>query len=109
MTEQLAGQPGEPIAEALQFRGALSDLSDGMRSSLVHTNGWVEFAERLAALISELPTRRRQALVMLLFALSQRMLTPDQADAWIACHDVDGDEGVEELISWLRGFRPPDG
>jgi len=66
-------------------------------------------SERLAALISGLPTRRRQALVMLIFALSQRMLTPEQADEWIDTHDVDSDEGVEALIGWLRQFPAPEG
>ena len=44
---------------------------------------------------------------MLLFALSERMTTPDDANAWIGSHDLDEDEGVEELIAWLRQLRPP--
>jgi hypothetical protein len=87
----------------------LTDLSATMRSPTVRAAGWVDFAERLAALISELPTRRRQALVMLLFALSQHLLTSDQADAWIAGHDVDRDQGVEDLIAWLRQVPPSAG
>jgi hypothetical protein len=60
----------------------------------------------LAALIVGLPARRRQALVMLLFALSERMITPDDANAFIAAHDLDQDQGVEEMISWLRALDP---
>jgi hypothetical protein len=89
------------------FRSFLAELADGKRWELLRTDGWEEFAERLAALIVKLPGRRRQALVMLLFALSERMITPDEANAWIAGHDLDSDEGVEEMISWLRVLRPP--
>ncbi len=99
-------EEGEGGRSAAEFRSVLADLSGGMRSSLADADDWVEFAERLGALISELPPRRRQALVMLMFALSQRIVTPDQADAWISAHDVDGDDGVEALIGWLRQFRP---
>ena len=91
------------------FRAFLSQLADGHRWELLRTEGWEDFAERLSSLIADLPPRRRQALVMLLYALSERMLTPDEANVWIADHDMDSDEGVEEMIAWLRGRwpRPP--
>jgi hypothetical protein len=89
------------------FRSFLSELADGRRWELLRTEGWEDFAERLSGLIVNLPPRRRQALVMLLFALSERMVHPDEANAWIAGHDMDSDEGVEEMIAWLRGRREP--
>jgi len=87
------------------FRAFLSELADGQRWELLRTEGWEDFAERLSSLIADLPPRRRQALVMLLYALSERMLTPDEANVWIADHDMDSDEGVEDMIAWLRGRR----
>lgn len=89
------------------FRSLLSELADGKGWQLIRTTGWQDFAERLSSLIVSLPPRRRQALVMLLFALSERMLTPDEAKEWIAAHDMDDDSSVEALIRWLRGLRPP--
>jgi hypothetical protein len=90
------------------FRSFLAELADGARWQLIRAHGWEEFAERLANLIVGLPARRRQALVMLLFALSERMITPDDANTWIRAHDLDDDEGVEEMITWLRLLDPPD-
>lgn len=89
------------------FREILGELADGKRWALLRADGWEEFSERLASIIVMLPPRRRQALVMLLFALSERMITPDHVEAWMAEHDVDADDGVEEMIGWLRRFRPP--
>ena len=89
------------------FRAFLAELSDGKRWTLLRSDGWDEFTERLSTIIVELPPRRRQALVMLLFALSERMLTPDDANAWIVSHDLEGEEGVELMIKWLRTFQPP--
>jgi hypothetical protein len=71
------------------------------------TDGWEEFSERLANLIVTLPPRRRQALVMLLFALSERMITPEATNAWMADHDVATDDGLKAMIAWLRQLRPP--
>jgi hypothetical protein len=89
------------------FRLFLAELADGKRWELIRTDGWEEFSERLADLIVTLSPRRRQALVMLLFALSERMITPDVANAWIADHDLGTDQGLEAMIAWLRRFRPP--
>src|ERR1700728_4221783 len=88
------------------FRAFLAELADGKRWQLIRTEGWEDFTERLADLIVVLPPRRRQALVMLLFALSERMIDPDDANAWISQHDLESDEGIEEMISWLRHLHP---
>lgn len=66
-----------------------------------------DFAQRLSDIIVELPPRRRQALIMLLFALIYEQLTPDDAEAWLDDHDVDSADGIEAMISWLRQFRSP--
>jgi hypothetical protein len=99
----MSGQGQDP------FRDFLAELADGKRWELLRTDGWEEFSERLATLIVELPARRRQALVMLLFALSERMTTPDVVNEWIAGHDLDDDKGIEALIGWLRDLRPQGG
>ena len=89
------------------FQDFLAELADGQRWQLIRSKGWEDFTERLARLIVDLVPRRRQALVMLLFALSERMLTPEDANRWIADHDLHRDETVEDMISWLRSLRPP--
>jgi hypothetical protein len=43
---------------------------------------------------------------MLLFALTDELVSPDDVQAWIADHDVDSEDGVEAMIAWLRQFRP---
>lgn len=88
------------------FAEFVAELSDGKRWALLQAEGWDEFVERLSQLVSDLAPRRRQALMMLLFALVYEQLTPDDAKDWVAEHDVDSDEGVETMISWLRQFRP---
>jgi hypothetical protein len=89
------------------FKAFLSELADGKRWELLRADGWEEFTERLASLIVELSPRRRQALVMLLFALSERMTTPDKANDWIAGHNLDSEDDIEAMIAWLRELRPP--
>jgi hypothetical protein len=93
--------PADPFAEFV------AELSDGKRWKLVRADGWDDFIERLSELIVNLPSRRRQALMMLLFALVYEQLTPEVAKEWLDEHDVDSDEGIEALIFWLRRFRPP--
>ncbi|MGI8491230.1 MAG: hypothetical protein ACR2KC_00435 [Acidimicrobiales bacterium] len=97
----MAGTDGDP------FHDFLTEMADGQRWKLARAHGWEDFSKRLSELIVKLAPRRRQALVMLLLALSENMLTPEDANEWISAHDVDGDEGVEEMITWLRQFRPP--
>jgi hypothetical protein len=90
------------------FGSVLAEIADGRRWALLRADGWDDFIERLSNLIAELPVRRRQALMMLLFALAYDQLTPDDAKAWLDDHDVSGDDGLESMISWLRRFRPPE-
>lgn len=94
-------------SEPDSFAEFIAELSDGKRWALVRADGWEEFIERLSNLIADLDVRRRQALMMLLFALLYEQLTPDDAKAWLDDHDVDSDEGLDLIISWLRQFRPP--
>lgn len=93
--------PPDPFAEFI------AELADGKRWALVRADGWDEFITRLSDLIAVLPARRRQALMMLLFALVYEQLTPDAAKAWLDDHDMDSDAGIEAMIAWLRAFRPP--
>lgn len=93
--------PPDPFSEFL------ADLSDGKRWALVRAEGWDDFVQRLSDLVIELPARRRQALMMLLFALVYEQITPEDARQWCDEHEVDTDEGIERMISWLRQFRPP--
>jgi hypothetical protein len=93
--------PPDPFGEII------AEMSDGHRWALVRAEGWDDFIERLSDLIADLPPRRRQALMMLLFAIVYEQLSPDDAKEWIDAHDVDTDLGIEAMISWLRQFRPP--
>jgi hypothetical protein len=89
------------------FGEILAEVVDGRRWALVRAHGWDEFIERLSSLIADLPVRRRQALMMLLFAMAYEQLTPEDATEWLADHDVADQDGIETMISWLRQFRPP--
>src|ERR1700737_4569554 len=95
------GGDGNPFMEFL------AELSDGQRWKLTRSEGWDDFVERVSQIIGDLPLRRRQMLVMLLFALTEELVSPDEVQVWMADHDVDTDEGVEAMIVWLRQFRPP--
>jgi len=89
------------------FAQFVAELSDGKRWSLLRAEGWDDFIQRLSDLIGDLPPRRRQALMMLLFALAYEQLTPDEAKAWFDDHEVDSEAGLDQMIAWLRQFRPP--
>jgi hypothetical protein len=91
------------------FVEVMTELSDGLRWKLSRADGWDEFVDRLSRLLPELSLRRRQAVIMLLFALTEKILTPDQLAAWLADHDATSDAGLEEFLGWLRGFRLPGG
>jgi len=91
------------------FAAFVAELADGQRWTLLRAEGWDDFVERLTTLIAELEPRRRQVLVMLLFALVDQQLTPEEAKAYVDAHDIDSDEGVEAMVAWLRGFRPSPG
>jgi hypothetical protein len=84
----------------------LAELADGQRWQLARSEKWDDFVERVSRVIGDLPLRRRQVLVMLLFALSDGLLSSEELQAWMADRDVDSDEGVEAMIAWLRQFRP---
>src|SRR5689334_14009461 len=96
------------VAEAAEnpFAELVTELADGQRRSLLRAEGWDDFVARLATLIGRLEPLRRQALVMLLFALVDRQLDPDGARVWLEDHDIDSDEGLREMVAWLRRFRP---
>ena len=83
----------------------MNELADGQRWRLARSEGWDDFVERVSRVIGDLPLRRRQALVMLLFALTDDLVSPEELHL-AAGRDVDSDEGVEAMIAWLRQFRP---
>ncbi len=85
----------------------IAEVCDGERWAVLRADRWDDFVARLSDVVVELPTRRRQALIMLLFALAYDRLTPGAAKAWLDAHDLDSDDGIEAMISWLRPFRPP--
>jgi hypothetical protein len=86
----------------LQFA---AEIADGERWKVIRADGWEDMQVRLAEAMEELPVRRRQALIMLLFALVEQFVTPEDVRDWTAAHDLSGDDGVEALIAWLRQAR----
>lgn len=82
-----------------------TELADGERWKVLRAKGWEDFERRLAETVGDLPVRRRQALIMLLFALVEEMVDPAAVREWMEGHDVSTDEGVEEIVRWLRGLR----
>ena len=95
------------MGELDPFGQLITELCDGKRWALLRAEGWDDFVERLSDVVVRLPPRRRQALMMLLFALLYNQLTPDVAREWLAGNDADSEDGLEAMISWLRRFRPP--
>lgn len=89
------------------FGPLITELCDGKRWALLRSEGWDDFVARLTDVVVQLPPRRRQALMMLLFAFLYDELTPDMAREWLAGNNADSEEGLEAMISWLRRFRPP--
>lgn len=85
----------------------MTELSDGKRWRLARADGWDEFIEQLSRLLSDLPLRRRQALIMLLFALTEKLLEPEDLTVWLADHDATTEKGLDQFLTWLRGFRAP--
>lgn len=98
---------GEPAENP--FAAFVAELADGARWTLLRAEGWDDFVDRLTNLIVDLEPRRRQALIMLLFALVDGQLRPEDAAAYLDDHDVDSDEGLAAMIRWLRQFRPRPG
>jgi len=89
------------------FDDLLTQLSDGARWKVLSGNGRAEFAERLSAEIVELEPRRRQAVLMCLFALLAMNLDPDQLARYLDGRDMSQDAEVEALIAWLRENYDP--
>jgi hypothetical protein len=82
-----------------------TDFADGERWRLLRARGWDDFVERLANTVGDLPPRRRQALMMLLFVLVEGLADPADVRDWLEGHDIRTDAGVEQIIAWLRGLR----
>lgn len=89
------------------FDDLLAQLSDGARWKVLSGDGRAEFAERLTREIVELEPRRRQAIIMCLFALLAMNLEPDELAVYLAGRDMSRDEEVEALIAWLRENYDP--
>jgi hypothetical protein len=90
------------------FRTLLAEFSDGERWKLIRAEGWDDFVERLSQSIAELPIRRRQALLMMLLAMSDGNLRPEAVDTYLAGRNMEEDAEVDALIDWLHQFRPHD-
>jgi hypothetical protein len=90
------------------FRDFVAELGDGQKWALIQAKGWEEFVERLATQIVELAPNRRAALLMMLMVMAEGRLTPEELEARLAGHDLEDDAAVDELLAWLRTFRPDD-
>lgn len=88
------------------FADLLSDLCDGERWKLIRAEEWDDFVVRLANLIEGLPVRRRQAILMMLLAMSDGNLEPEQLASYLHGRNMDDDAEVDALIQWLHQFRP---
>lgn len=101
---QVASLPllSDPVDPFLDFA---TQFADGERWRLLRAQGWEDFQERLAEAIGDLPVRRRQALMMLLFSLVEGFVDPADVADWLSSHDVTSDDQVEATIVWLRQRR----
>jgi hypothetical protein len=88
-----------------EFFEFATEFADGERWRLLRADGWDDFEQRLASTLGDLPVRRRQALVMLLLSLVEELVSPAEVRRWMDDHDVSSDEGIEQLIGWLRQRR----
>ena len=82
-----------------------AEFADGERWKLLRAEGWEDFQARLAEVVGDLPVRRRQALMMLLYSLVEETVDPAQVRDFLDVHDVSTDDGIEDLIAWLRQKR----
>ncbi len=96
-------QPSEDRIDA--FFEFATEFADGERWKLLRAEGWEDFEQRLAVTVAELPVRRRQALIMLLFSLVEEMTSPADVREWMGENNVSTDDGIEALIAWLRRRR----
>jgi hypothetical protein len=87
------------------FMEFTAEFADGERWKLVQADGWEDFQRRLAEAVGEFSVRRRQALMMLLFALVEGFVQPGDVREFMEAHDLTSDQGVEEVIAWLRERR----
>jgi hypothetical protein len=92
----------DPVDAFLEFA---SEFADGERWRLLRSQNWEDFQERLAEVVGDLPVRRRQALMMLLFALIEGFVDSDAFAGWMLGQDLTTDDGIEEMIGWLRERR----
>jgi hypothetical protein len=95
------------VTEDDAFDDLLAQLADGARWKVLSGRGRNEFAERLTREIVELEPRRRQAVIMCLFALLAMNLEPDELARYLEGRDMSSDDEVEALISWLRENYEP--
>ncbi len=93
-------------ADESPFGSLLSELADGEKWKVVRGEGWEKFARTLGDAIGSLDVRRRQAIVMVLVAISTGGLTSRDVEEFLAGRNMDDDTEVEELIRWLRAHRP---
>ena len=89
------------------FDDLLAQLADGARWKVLSGQGRAEFTERLTAEIVELEPRRRQAVLMCLFALLAMNLQPDELARHLEGRDMSQDAEVEAFIAWLRENYDP--
>jgi hypothetical protein len=87
------------------FQDLLGHLSDGARWKVLSGHGRREFAERVTQEIVELEPRRRQAIVMCLFALLAMDMPPEDLAGFLAGRDMSVDAEVEALIVATRELR----
>jgi hypothetical protein len=90
------------------FRDLLGQLADGARWKVLSGKGREEFTERLTQEIVDLEARRRQAILMCLFALLALDMQPDDLAAYLTGRDMMQDAEVEALIGWLRENYDPE-
>jgi hypothetical protein len=94
--------------EQHSFDDLLSQLADGARWKVLSGHGREDFARRLTAEIVDLEPRRRQAVLMCLFALLAGDMQPDDLAGFLGTRSMTRDEDVEALIHWLRANYEPD-
>jgi len=100
-------EPGEERLDV--FMEFAVEFADGERWKVLRAEGWEDFERRLAEALGDLPVRRRQALIMLLFSLVESLVEPTDVREWIDAHDLSSDAGIESLIQWLRAQRSKSG
>ena len=93
--------------EPNSFDDLLHSLADGARWKVLSGHGREEFARRLTTQIVDLEPRRRQAILMCLFALLAGDLQPQELATFLRARAMRSDGDVEALIDWLRENYDP--